>query len=634
MKNEIQVDPQNELSSNFQKPQFVQTGDKNTQIGHAEHLTLNIVNKNHFHVSNKHKISKKILLPYVENENFIGRLVFLKDIKAAFSANSEKPTTVNITGLAGIGKTQLALKYVYQNIKLYDTVCWLECSTEETINKTFVEFLALISEPSDEKIHFTNWFHNNSNWLIVFNDVNENTSIEQLIPKYKNGHIIKTTQINEKSKLDGAVIPLEELSKDEAVDFLTRRTNSNDIENASKISYRLGYFPLALEQAAAYICETDIDLSKYYELLNNYDLEVFDDNESVKNYKWNIKTVWGITLQKLSENARQMLYCFAYMASDNIVLDLLTNHAKELHDEYNKPDKFIEKKDKFGNSTNEKFNISEFFKKYITTVFPKELIELMANELKVNNTLKELKKFSIVSIRKDKRLTIHGLLQEIIRSTINDSTYLLVVAEIVGKEFNELGLIYDDYHIAFQMNQAKSIIVNIETLLMYKKEYEESKNSPSLIYMWELQFHFYSFMARYLTIYGIYEKDNNLLEEADECYKTACEVGEPLYGGGGDSHLSSAHTFTIIQEKHRRMFVNLKLGRIDIAEKLYQEIRKPVSAVINSERHMSFNAFNNCGDLWKKFRYFTLAKDAYTLAAQCVGNNEINVKIAECENNF
>lgn len=176
--------------------------------------------------------------------------------------------------------------------------------------------------------------------------------------------------------------------------------------------------------------------------------------------------------------------------------------------------------------------------------------------------------------------------------------------------------------------------MNIETPLRYKKEYEESKNNSSLIYMWELEFHFYSFMARYLTIYGVHEKDNNLLNEANQCYETACKIGEPIYGGGVDSHLSGAHTFTIIQEKHRRMFVNLKLGRIDVAEKLYQEIRKPVSAVINSERHMSFNAFNNCGDLWKTFGYYTLAKDAYNFAAQCDCNNEINVKIKECEINF
>ena len=68
--------------------------------------------------------------------------------------------------------------------------------------------------------------------------------------------------------------------------------------------------------------------------------------------------------------------------------------------------------------------------------------------------------------------------------------------------------------------------------------------------------------------------------------------------------------------------------------KLYQEIRKPVSAVINSERHMSFNAINNCGYLWKTFGYYTLAKDAYNFAAQCDCNNEIIVKIVECENNF
>ena len=48
--------------------------------------------------------------------------------------------------------------------------------------------------------------------------------------------------------------------------------------------------------------------------------------------------------------------------------------------------------------------------------------------------------------------------------------------------------------------------------------------------MWELQFDFYSFMAQYLTLRGIREDDNRILNEADRCYATACEIGLPLYG--------------------------------------------------------------------------------------------------------
>lgn len=582
---------------------------------------------------NKHS-DKVVLIPFSSNNYFVGRSEQLERLHNIFVENkSTMPTIQTIQGLGGIGKTQLALKYAYEHLETYDTICWIECKTEESIKKSWCEFLSVIGEDTIEVSRFVHWFQFHSNWLLVFDDINESASVEHLIPKLGDGHIIKTTQISKGKQMHDFIIPLDIMSKEESVSFLVMCTNDNNKKAAEAIAKRLGRLPLALEQATAYINELDSNLTEYLQLLCKHDLSVFDSNKSVKNYNWNVKTVWNITLERLSDHAKRILYCFAYMSADILALDLLVEHANELHVEREKPDEFIDQIGKDGKPTGVKVNITEIFREFTVSKFTPKLITILADNIERNRAIIELKKFSLIKSKNDKTLKMHSLLQEVIRNGITDHVYLLSVAEVMKKKCNEFNLIFNDYHMALPMEQAKSIILNIKTLLKYEEEYTVSLDKVN-IDMRGLQFDFYSFIAQYLTLRGISENDINFLEDADRCFITACEIGLPLYGGGEDSHLLGTHTFTVIQEKHRRMRVNLILNRIDVARKLYAEIRKPVYKVLKQEVHMSFHAFTNFGDLWSEFGYYDEAKECYEYALELDIKDEIlmlRTKIAECE---
>ncbi len=636
MNNKQQINSLSELKACNPALNTSQTGDKNTQILHTDNVIINNNYASDDKSTNKYH-GKVVFLPFVANDNFVGRSKQLERLHSVFVVNKRTtPIIQTIQGLGGIGKTQLALKYAYEHLDEYDTICWLECKTEDSITKACSEFLLIVGESATDIPRFAHWFQSHNNWLLIFDDINEGASVEHLTPKLGNGHIIRTTQIAEGKHVHDLTIPLDKMSIEEAASFLVIRTNDNDKKAAKAIAVRLDRLPLALEQAAAYINELEIDLAEYLQLLRKYDLNVFDGNDSVKNYRWNLKTVWHITLGRLSDEAKQLLYCFAYMSADILPLNLLTEHAKELHAENEKTDEFVDQIGKDGKPTGVNVNHTEMFCTFIPSSFTPELITVLADDLILNKAVKELKKFSLIKSKNDKTLTMHGLLQEVIRGGITDPVYLLSVAEVMKKRCNEMNLVFDDYHIVLPMDQAKSIILNIETLLRYKEEYKASRGKAN-IDMWELQFDFYSFMAQYLTLRGISEGDQKMLEEADRCFATACEIGLPLYGGGEDSYLAGAHTFTVIQEKHRRMRVSLLLNRIDVAKKLYAEIRKPVSQVLNQEVHMAFHAFANFGDLWKEFGYYAEAKECYECILEISTMDEalmLHTKIAECEKNL
>ena len=563
---------------------------------------------------------KTVSIPLEKNFNFAGRSEYLRDIFKRFNESTNNaPSKQTICGLGGVGKTQLALQYAYENIHNYDAVCWIDCSSEASIKRSCENFLVQAGEPlqANKEAVFAQLFQSHSNWLLIFDDVGANASIESLIPKIGEGHVLVTTQ---QTKSDA--ILLNAMETEEAASFILKRTGISDTPTANSIATRLGCFPLALEQAAAYVNEIKIALTDYLELLNKYGLDIFDEEDEVERYSRNIRTVWNITLEKLNETERQLLYCFAYMSYDIIPLDWLVEHAKKLHAENEKAE------------TNDT-NVYAILRKFMVSRFSPDLIATLTDDTKRNNAVRKLARYSLITIKPDKTITMHGLLQEVIRKTITDPVYLLSVWEVLKSKRSDVGLIYNDYHIALPFEQAKAMILNAKTLLNYGKEYEAA-NGESSIDIWELQFDFYSLFAQYLTLRGIAENNAKILQEADKCYVIACEIGTPLYGGGENSELlSGAHTFTVIQEKHRRMRVNLILKRVDEAHKIYAGVRAPVSKSLKQEPTMSYHAFNNFGDLWHEFGFLPEAVECYELALK-VGfddkKGELLEKIANCKN--
>lgn len=346
------------------------------------------------------------------NEHFIGRDIQLKQIANAFKRRDRIVIRQTVQGLGGIGKTQLAREYAYRYGANYSTIIWeINAENEETIFDGFSEFARALElklpENFNEKhlsIAVNEWFQSHSKWLIIFDNLNYESTILRYLPQNNvGGHILVTTR--NKNVWQGEAIEIEVFSQEEALAFLDNRlANCKWIENNKAIQIelteRLGRLPLALEQAAAYILNNpSCNYEKYLLMLEQSGLAVFKEETSKPEYYEKIVvTTWEISFRALSlRGAKQLFNICAYMGADNI------------------PISYFEREQE---------------------VLPKPLKNDIAKEISKHRILKQLHDYSLVKVDTE-HIHIHRLVQEIVCKKHRKNTkWCKLCVDIIHSQFH------------------------------------------------------------------------------------------------------------------------------------------------------------------------------------------------------
>ena len=168
--------------------------------------------------------------------------------------------------LGGIGKTQTAVEYTYRYRSEYRYIFWVRADTEVALQAGFVEIAKLLdlpeqnaTNPADTVQAVKHWLEHTGEWLLVFDNADAPELLKAYYPRTPRGHILLTSRAQLFDTLGIArPLALEKMDPEEALDFLFKRTARAQSDPAEKnaaeqLAAELGYLPLALEQAAAYI---------------------------------------------------------------------------------------------------------------------------------------------------------------------------------------------------------------------------------------------------------------------------------------------------------------------------------------------------------------------------------------------
>ncbi|NAS20079.1 tetratricopeptide repeat protein [Herbidospora sp. NEAU-GS84] len=270
-------------------------------------------------------------------------------------------------GLGGIGKSTLAARYAAAHAGVFNPVWWITADTPASIEAGLAG-LATALQPELARVvpspvlaaRAAGWLACHTGWLLILDNVTDPAHIAALLDRTLTGRVLVTSRLGQGWHRFGAkVLRLEVLDPDAAIRLLSTiatgeglnpvtdtagTTGDPDIavdtgagaglavlDGAAELVEALGFLPLAIEQAAAYLHQNQLTPRAYLDLLATHPAVMFGQAAEGGDAGRTIARIWRITLDQLTAAtplAGELLRILAWYAPERIPRTLLDGLAE------------------------------------------------------------------------------------------------------------------------------------------------------------------------------------------------------------------------------------------------------------------------------------------------------------------
>ena len=252
-----------------------------------------------------------------------------------------------IKGLGGIGKTQTAIEYAYRAREQgrYTHTLWIAAASEGAVLASFAALTDRVpalaqQEESDQRAlasRALRWLEQRPEpWLLIYDNADETSFLSAYLPTAGRGSLLFTTRASAVGTLAPS-LEVDALPLEEGIQLLLRRAgregemSEQEREEASAIVLALGQFPLALDQAGAYLEETRCSLADYLQLYQQHQYELLARRgKQARGYPDSVATTWSLAFEQIEQTdpaAAELLRLCAFVAPDDLPEELLSEGA-------------------------------------------------------------------------------------------------------------------------------------------------------------------------------------------------------------------------------------------------------------------------------------------------------------------
>ncbi|MEX0170895.1 FxSxx-COOH system tetratricopeptide repeat protein [Streptomyces sp. LMG1-1-1.1] len=287
------------------------------------------------------------------NPNFVGREDVLAQVREQLltgDTSAVLPHTLH--GMGGVGKSQIAIEYVYRFAADYDVVWWIP-SEQPTMILTALTELAQrmglnVSNEANRAVPAVREALRRGDpftrWLLVFDNAENVEAVRPYFPTGGTGKILITSRNQEWDRV-ARTLSVDVFTREESKALLRRRARDLSDTDADKLAEALGDLPLAIEQAAAWQAVTGMAVPEYLRLINEKIAELMLELVPSPDYPMSVAAAWDVSLRQLEQRnpaALQLLQVCSFFAPEPISRSLFNNSrsttiAPELDDALRHP---------------------------------------------------------------------------------------------------------------------------------------------------------------------------------------------------------------------------------------------------------------------------------------------------------
>ncbi|MER7178638.1 tetratricopeptide repeat protein [Streptomyces hyaluromycini] len=281
-------------------------------------------------------------------------------LRAAVDSGGTAVLSQVLTGTGGVGKTQLAADYARTawDRGEVDVLVWVSASSRSAITTQYaqaaVELLAADPEDREQAARaFLAWLQPKAaqrpcRWLVVLDDVADPADMRGLWPPASpHGRVLVTTRRREAALTgDGRrLVTVGLFTAQEAASYFTAVFAAHDChdeptDEINGLAADLGYLPLALAQAAAYIIDTGLNCASYRVLFADQKAKLahllpepgaLPDDQTAT-----VAATWALSIERANQIrpaglAQPMLQLAAFLDPNGIPATVLTSQPNLAH---------------------------------------------------------------------------------------------------------------------------------------------------------------------------------------------------------------------------------------------------------------------------------------------------------------
>ena len=235
-------------------------------------------------------------------------------------------------GMGGVGKSQVAIEYVYRHSAEYDLIWWIPAEQPSRILDSLTRLAerldlgagpeANVAVPMVREALSTGGLPY-ERWLLVFDNAEAPDGLQRYLPTGGAGKILVTSQDMDWARVT-RVLEVDVFERSESVAFLRNHDPDLAEVDADRLAEALGDLPVAVEQAAAWRAATVMPVDEYLELLGSKRIELLDASPS-PDYGKSVAAVWQVSLDKLRDinpGALRLLQICSFLAPEPINMEL------------------------------------------------------------------------------------------------------------------------------------------------------------------------------------------------------------------------------------------------------------------------------------------------------------------------